>query len=200
MSSSLLALACAAALLATPTPTGSAGPAEAAPSPAQQARHCANGQASKTIADPGRDAEKGIDITALGVWNKDADDCYWVTVAGNFMAKRAQVIQVFYDTNRRRAGAEYQIFSYSPIDGDRRSQTYVVRLTDHGPVPFTCTTYRAFKIGKHQIRLGVLKGCLGNVAHLRVRVQLFDVTEYRSGNRWRGKYDQVPAGKWTPLV
>lgn len=166
--------------------------------PAAKARHCANGKPTRIFRDSRGDAEKGIDIDGLGVWNKDADRCYWTTVTGNFSKKRAQVIQVFYDTNRRRSGAEYQAWSYSPKDGDKRHGNYLLKLIGkHRYV--SCSVYANWWLGKHEIGIGVPKSCMGGAVHIRVKVQLYDITKYRSGNRWRGKADYVPNHGWTPL-
>lgn len=170
---------------------------------AKKKRGCANGKPSRVFRDRTRDAVRGIDVHAAGVWNKDRDDCYWVTITGDFSMRRAQVIQVVYDTDRRYQGYEYSAFAYSPKDGDKRRGHFVVRHYKVGKkvrsVYVACPAYSRFDISGGEIRLGVAKSCFGRPVHVRVQVQFFDITKYRKNNRWRGRVDYLPNGGYTPL-
>lgn len=185
----------------TPLEVRSAPAAKAAratrATPAARERMCANGGPQRVVRDPSGDSARGIDITHLGLWHKRADRCVWTTITGHFGASYAQVIQVLYDTNLRRPGADYYAFAYSPRDGDERRGTSFVGRVGREWRRLGCDVYYFFRPAKSQIALGLPKACLGNPQSVRVKVQLWDIRDYRRGNTWGGVADQVPNRQWT---
>lgn len=173
-------------------------PGFAAPSPRTAA--CVSGTASRTLNDQVRDAPAGIDIGRLGIWNKDRNSCVWTTAEGRFSARRANVLQVLFDTDRSRPGAEFYAVSYSPRDGDQRRGTHLVGRFGNQWRYVECEVPRFYRIADGQIGLGVPRRCLGDPGHVKVIAQVWRVDRYRPGNSWIGKVDKTPSGRWSPLV
>ncbi len=190
----LLALLLLAPLLAVPTATATA---DGSPGQERQ-RQCANGRPEKVLRDRLGDAPRGVDLDAVGLWHKPTDRCVWTTVTGRLTVARAQAMQVLYDTDPTRPGAELYAFSYSPIDGDERRGGYLVGRVDGQWRLLDCPVYFFFRPGRDQVGMGLPKTCLGSPRSLRVKVQLWDIIAYRTHNRWRGKADQVPSRRWSP--
>jgi hypothetical protein len=184
-------------LLAVPQQAADAAPAAQAGTQ-HRARQCANGRPQKVIADPSGDSARGIDISAAGLWHKSTDRCLWTTVSGRFGAQYAQAIQVLYDTDPGQAGAEYYAFAYSPRDGDERRGASLVGRVDGEWRRLDCDVYSFFRPGRDQVGMGLPTTCLGSPARVRVKIQLWDIRDYLSGNRWRGVADQVPSRRWSP--
>lgn len=165
--------------------------------PAAAAAPCASGRPQATLRDTTGDGTRGTDITAAGLWRKSDDRCVWTTAVGRFTAENAQVVQVLYDTSRWREGAEFYAFAYSNKDGDDRRGGYLFGVVDGRFQQLDCPVSSSFGIYSHQIGLGVPKSCLGDPSGVRVKVQVWDVLAYYSGNRWSGRADQVPDNRWS---
>lgn len=176
-----------APLLSVPLGSGSAEAGQA----------CANGRPQRVVTERLGDSVRGVDITAAGLWHKPGDACIWTTISGRFGAQYAQAIQVLYDTDPRRAGAEYFAFAYSPRDGDDRRGGFVVKRVGNDYRRIDCPAYSFFRPGRDQVGLGVPKTCFGDPDSVRVKIQLWDIRDYLSGNRWRGEADQIPNRTWT---
>lgn len=164
---------------------------------AQAGQACANGRPQRVITERLGDSVRGVDITAAGLWHKPDDACVWTTISGRFGAQYAQAVQVLYDTDPRRAGAEYYAFAYSPRDGDDRRGGSVVERVGSDYRRIDCPAYSFFRPGRDQVGLGVPTSCFGDPAFVRVKIQLWDIRDYLSGNRWRGEADQIPNRTWS---
>jgi hypothetical protein len=194
---SLLVPAAAAAPAVAPTPSVTA-PAEAprtASSDRAAGRLCANGRPSRIFRDP-VDGPRGVEARGIGVWNKDGDACYWVTAFGRFNAARTQVIRLLIDTRGDRR-YEYQAFAYSNKDRDNRRGAFLVQYVEgaDGKVRasyVSCRLFRSFLIGRGEVRFGIPKTCMPGAGQIRLQAAIFDITRYRSGNRWFGYPDVIP--------
>ncbi|MDO9454794.1 hypothetical protein [Nocardioides sp.] len=163
----------------------------------ERARMCANGRPQKTITERLGDGPRGADINGAGLWHRRADTCIWTTVTGRLTVAGSQAIQVLYDTDPDRAGAEFYAFSYSPIDGDERRGSFLVGRVDGEWRYLDCAVYFFFRPGRDQVGMGLPKTCLGSPRKVRVKVQLWDIIAYRADNQWRGKADQIPNRRWS---
>jgi hypothetical protein len=194
---SLVVPAAAAAPAAAPLPSVAAPAEKAGSAPADRAagRLCANGRPSRIFRDP-VDGPRGVEARGIGVWNKDGDACYWVTAFGRFNAARTQVIRLFIDASGDNR-YEYQAFAYSNKDRDNRKGAYLVRYVEgsDGEVDasyVSCRLFRAFLIGRGEVRLGIPKTCMPGAGQIRLQAAVFDITRYQRGNRWRGYADVIP--------
>ncbi|WP_340539174.1 hypothetical protein [Nocardioides sp. GXZ039] len=160
---------------------------------------CADGRPQVTLGDRTDRGYHGFDITAMGLWNRPENTCLWTTVAGRFTAAKAQAIQVLIDTNGR-PGAEFYAFGYSPRDGDERRGSYMVGKRNGQWTYLDCEVGTFWRPRKDQLGIGVPQWCLGDPASVRVKVQVWDIREYRPHNTWRGRADQVPNRGWSPAA
>ncbi|WP_137294997.1 hypothetical protein [Nocardioides dongxiaopingii] len=186
-------------LVVAPTPPSTATGGGTASAGLRAAAPCATGRPQVGVGDTTDRGYHGFDITAMGLWNNPGDACVWTTVAGRFTSAKAQALQVLIDTDGR-GGPEFYTFGYSPRDGDDRTGSFLVGRRDGEWTYLDCEVRTFWRPRKDQLGIGVPQWCLGDPRSVRVKVQVWDIREYRPNNTWRGRADQAPNRRWSPAA
>ncbi|UYM03609.1 hypothetical protein [Solicola gregarius] len=126
-------------------------------------------KADRIALDALGDADRGVDIQSLAVFNPTDLDFVGLSIAGrDFRTSQTRSVDAYLDTNRRWSGPEYRIVAFNKVPTKHIAEVRLYRVGDwdtDDPKRVTCKRLRVqFDVPERsQIRIAVPRSCLGGV-------------------------------------
>lgn len=123
-------------------------------------------RADRIALDGLGDADRGLDIQSLAVFNPSDLDFIGLSITGrDFHPAATRSVEVYLDTNRRWQGPEYRLVAFNKVPSADVRLYRVGDWDDADPKRVTCERLRVqFDVAQRsQIRVAVPRTCLGGV-------------------------------------
>jgi hypothetical protein len=154
---------------------------------------------NRVFQDAAGDARKGVDIRTVKVWNRRGQNAFHATLKGrHFAPKRAEVAEFYLDVNRQRRGPEFVVRSWSNQDDDGLTGARLFQIrSDNRWLPGKRIACKGLRVSwrvplADEVRVGVLKKCVGGAGAFAVHARLWEVKDYKTRDRWAGWRDVAP--------